>query len=166
MGSGMAAGRRNWILFACAAGALLGLCLLASQPYLFVKAGGQQVAMVRAQAGTPFSIRFIHSVQKTPVWENLAVDEDGRGFVLHSTKYQSFGVGLPFLEQEGQFRQEGDFYIMDDMERHFPDLTLRTGVGTQLTLFLDGQEYRLYESFPPGTPVDIFVSPLWKGMLS
>ena len=157
--------RKRLFLLSVFAGALLGLWLLASQPCLFVKADGQRVAMVRAQVGVPFSIRFIHSVQKTPVWENLAVDESGQGLVLHSTKYQSFGVGLPFLEQEGHFRQEGDFYIMDDMERHFPRLTLRTGVGTQLTLFLGGQEYRLYESFPPGTPVDIFISPLWKGML-
>lgn len=159
-------GRKRWWLFAGIVGSLLGIFLLGSQPYLFVKADGQRVAMVRAQAGTPFSIRFIHSVQKTPVEENLALDADGHSFVLHSTKYQSFGVGLPFLQEEGHFRQEGNFYIMDDMERHFQNLTLRVGVGTELTIFLGGQEYRLYESFPPGTPVDIFVSPLWKGMLS
>nr|WP_255448753.1 DUF1850 domain-containing protein [Selenomonas sp. mPRGC5] len=133
---------------------------------MFVKAGGNRVAVMRAVPGTEFSIRFIHSVQKTPVEENLAVDADGRSFVLHSTKYQSFGVGLPFLEGEGDFRQEGDYYIMDNMERHFPALTLRTGVGTKLTLYLEGREYRVYESYPPGTPVEIYVNSLGKGLLS
>ena len=144
----------------CILGILLGLGDVLSQPCLFVKAGGQRVAVVPAAPGTSFTIHFIHSVQKTPVWENLAVAPDGSSFVLHSTRYQSFGVGLPFLEQEG------DYYIMDDMERHFPRLTLRTGVGTKLTLTLGGRRYRLYESYPPGTPVELFVSPLGKGMLS
>lgn len=150
----------------CIIGILLGLAEILSQPFLFVKAGGNRVAMIQAGPGTPFAIRFIHSVQKTPVEEYLAVDNDGHGFVLHSTKYQSFGVGLPFLAGEGDFRQEGDCYIMDNMERHFPRLTLRTGVGTKLTIFLRGQEYRIYETYPPGTPVDIYVSSLGKGLLS
>ena len=123
----------------CIVGILLGSADILSRPYLFVKAGGNRVAMIQAEPGTSFAIRFIHSVQKTPVEEYLAVDADGHGFVLHSTKYQSFGVGLPFLEGEGDFRQEGDYYIMDNMERHFPSLTLRTGVGTKLTLFLGEQ---------------------------
>ena len=145
---------------------LLGGGYILSRPCLFVKAGGNRVAVMQASPGTAFSIRFIHSVQKTPVEEYLAIDEDGHSFVLHSTKYQSFGVGLPFLEGEGDFRQEGDYYIMDNMERHFPSLTLRTGVGTKLTLFLGGQEYRIYESYPPGTPVEIYVNSLGKGLLS
>ena len=157
---------RRLPVYLCILGILLGLGDVLSQPCLFVKAGGQRVAVVPAAPGTSFTIHFIHSVQKTPVWENLAVAPDGSSFVLHSTRYQSFGVGLPFLEQEGNFRQEGDYYIMDDMERHFPRLTLRTGVGTKLTLTLGGRRYRLYESYPPGTPVELFVSPLGKGMLS
>lgn len=153
------------MIWFCVIGVLLGAFDVLRQPCLFVLAGGQRVAAVQAAPGTPFVIRFIHSVQKTPVWEYLAVDEDGQHFVLHATKYQSFGVGLPFLEGEGQFRQEGDYYIMDDMERHFPQLTLRTGIGTQLTLFLGGREYRLFEAYPPGTPVELLVCPLGKGLL-
>ena len=149
----------------CLAGILLGLLDILSQPCLFVRAAGAPVAVVPARAGTAFSIRFIHSVQKTPVLENLAVAEDGHGFILHSTKYQSFGVGLPFLASEGQFRQEGDYYILEGMERYFPTLTLRTGVGTKLTLYIGQREYRLYEQYPPGTAIDIFVDALGKGLL-
>jgi hypothetical protein len=153
------------IIWFCALGILLGAADILSQPCLFVRAAGDIVAILPAQPGTPFSIHFIHSVQKTPVLENLAVDADGRSLVLHSTKYQSFGVGLPFLAEEGYFYQEGDYYILDGMERHFPQLTLRTGVGTQLTLYLGGRIYRLFETYPPGTPVDLFVDSLGKGML-
>ena len=115
----------------------------------------------RGAAGLPFTIQFRHSVQKTPVWENLQVEQDG-SLTLLSTRYQSFGVGLPFLEGEGDFREEGDYFIFDHMNRHFPQLTLRTGVGTQLTLSVAGREYRLYNMYPPGTRVDLVVLPLWR----
>ena len=154
------------IVWLCVLGILLGAVDILLQPCLFVRAAGDTtVAIVPAQPGTPFSIHFIHSVQKTPVLENLAVDVDGHSFILHSTKYQSFGVGLPFLAEEGNFYQEGDYYILDGMERHFPQLTLRTGVGTQLTLYIGRRTYRLFETYPPGTPVDLFVDSLGKGML-
>ena len=153
------------IVWLCVLGILLGAVDILSQPCLFVRAAGDTVAIVPVKPGTPFSIHFIHSVQKTPVLENLAVDADGHSFVLHSTKYQSFGVGLPFLAEEGHFYQEGDYYILDGMERHFPQLTLRTGVGTQLTLYIGRRTYRLFETYSPGTPVDLFVDSLGKGML-
>ena len=84
------------------------------------------------------------------------------GFRLLRTEYQSFGVGLPFLETEGDFRQEGNVYVMDCMDRRFPELSLRTGVGTQLTLYLNGKEYKLYEMFPPGTRIDVRVEPVYR----
>ena len=116
----------------------------------------------RAYAGMPVEIHFIHSVQKTPVEENLHVDDELVGFVLDSTRYQSFGVGLPFLASEGQFRAEGDHFVMDGMERRFPRLSLRTGVGTELTLVLDGTEERLFEKLEPGSRIDLAVMPPWQ----
>ena len=102
---------RRLPVYLCILGILLGLGDVLSQPCLFVKAGGQRVAVVPAAPGTSFTIHFIHSVQKTPVLENLEINDEKDGFNLLSTKYQSFGVGLPFLAEEGDFREEGDYYI-------------------------------------------------------
>ena len=60
-----------------------------------------------------------HSVQKTPVLENLAVNKSCDGFTLQSTKYQSFGVGLPFLPDEDEFKQVGKYFILDNINRRF-----------------------------------------------
>ena len=60
----------------------------------------------------PLTIHFIHSVQKTPVEEFLTAHADGH-FHLSGTRYQSHGVGLPFLPEEGTFRQEGDYFVLD-----------------------------------------------------
>ena len=144
--------------------ALGWLCLsLFFQPTVFFYGNGELIACAPAgigRQGQQFSLRFIHSVQKTPVREDLVVEPDG--FRLLRTEYQSFGVGLPFLETEGDFRQEGNVYVMDHMDRRFPELSLRTGVGTQLTLYLNGKEYKLYAMFPPGTRIDVRVEPVYR----
>ena len=94
--------------------------------------------------------------------EDLRVDDEVSGFVLDRTRYQSFGVGLPFLASEGEFRAEGDFFVMDGMERRFPRLSLRAGVGTELTLVLDGTEEKLFEKLPAGSRVDLAVIAPWR----
>lgn len=146
-------------------GVLLGLLNVFLTPCLVVRAAGERVAIVEARPELPFSIHFIHSVQKTPVLENLEVNESRDGFTLLSTKYQSFGVGLPFLAEEGDFREEGDYYVFDHMDRHFRDLSLRTGVGTQLTLTVGSHEYRLFERYAPGTRIDLAIMPFYRGIL-
>ena len=118
------------------------------------------VATVDAKKGTPLVISFIHSVQKTPVIEEL--EFDGDKFILLRTKYKSQGVGLPFMESDGVFREEGDWFIMDDMNRPIKNLQLRTGVGTNLTVTLNGQEIKFFEKFPAGTKILIDSAPRFK----
>ena len=113
------------------------------------------IASVAAVKGTPLTISFIHSVQKTPVIEEL--EFDGDNFILLRTRYQSQGVGLPFMESDGKFYRDGDFFIMDEMNRTIENLQLRTGVGTNLTVTLNGQKFKLYEKFPAGTKILIEV---------
>ena len=112
-----------------------------------MRAGGERLYIGEVAAGFPLSIRFIHSVQKTPVEEYLAVDEARQGFLLTATKYQSFGVGLPFDAAEGEFHQEGDYFWLRGQERRYPKLALRVGVGTELTLSLAGKKFPLYEKY-------------------
>lgn len=125
------------------------------RPYLFIRGEGKTIAALPAAAGDELVIRFIHSVQKTPVEEYLAV-EDG-GLVLKKTRYRSLGVGLPFLATEGSFKGEDGWFVFDNMNRKFPSLSLRPGVGTRLTAEFSGREYRLYELLPLGARVDISI---------
>ena len=114
------------------------------------------ITSVEAKKNLPLTINFIHSVQKTPVIEEL--EFDGENFILLRTKYKSHGVGLPFMESDGDFREENGIFIMDNMNRQIKNLELRTGVGTQLTINLDGQEIKLYEKFSPGTKIKFKIS--------
>lgn len=134
--------------------------LLASQQKIFVltEVGGKYeiVTSARAEKNLPLEINFTHSVQKTPVIEEL--EFDGEKFILIRTKYKSHGVGLPFMESDGEFREEDGYFIMDNMNRPIENLSLRTGVGTNLTIKLDSEEIKLYEKYPAGTLIDFKVS--------
>ena len=100
------------MFFVCGLAAVLAVLSVLWQPCLFIRGEQGAVAVIPMWKDLPVSISFIHSVQKTPVQENLVARADGSGFELISTKYQSFGVGLPFLESEGEFREEGDYEML------------------------------------------------------
>ena len=146
------------------AGALFFIiCILyiLTRPVLLVEGDGKVLFTTTATAGMQLSTRFIHSVQKTPVEEYFIVNEDCSGFVLNSTRYHSFGVGLPFLESDGAFRREGDSFIMDNLDRPIEILELRPGVGTELSLTVEGQRLPLYEMVPLGSLVRVSIVPRW-----
>ena len=135
-----------------------------SAPALFLRAGDDMIVLVRQiRDEVPVTIHFIHSVQKTPVEEFLTAHTDGH-FHLAGTRYQSHGVGLPFLPEEGTFRQEGEYFILD-MDRDYSELSLRTGVGTELTIEAGGARIPVYEMYPVGTRIDLVVAPLYTYFL-
>jgi len=121
------------------------------------------ITSVDAKKNLPLEISFVHSVQKTPVIEEL--EFDGEKFILRRTKYKSHGVGLPFMESDGDFHEENGWFIMDNMNRPIKNLSLRTGVGTQLTIKIDGNEIKLYEKFPVGTRIDFKIDSTFKNFV-
>lgn len=151
-------------LIALAAAVLLVAFDILSAPALFLQVDGQKTILVRQiRDEVPLTIHFIHSVQKTPVEEFLTAHADGH-FHLTGTRYQSHGVGLPFLPEEGNFRREGDYFVLD-MDRDYNELSLRTGVGTQLTIEAGGARIPVCEMYPVGTRVDLVVAPLYTYFL-
>ena len=154
---------RAYAIALCAAVLLVAFDIL-SAPALFLQADGKKIVLARQiRDEVPFTIHFIHSVQKTPVEEFLTAHADGH-FHLSGTRYQSHGVGLPFLPEEGAFRQEGEYFILD-MDRDYSEMSLRTGVGTELTITVGDQIIPAYEMYPVGTRIDLVVAPLYTYFL-
>lgn len=133
------------------------LLLILFFPCLFIRDMSGNILVKPLIGEAKLKISYIHSVQKTPVEEYLKI-KPFDDIELYETRYQSFGVGLPFLESEGDFYQDGDFYVMD-MEREFNDLALRIGKGTNLTIEVDGEVFPLYKTLPSGARVEIFTKP-------
>lgn len=127
------------------------LFALTCSPKIFIGTERETVAVLDARENLPLTINFIHSVQKTPVTEELELHAGE--FILRRTIYQSLGVGLPFDAADGNFRREGDKFIMDDMNRPLKNLELRTGKGTRLKITVDEKIFPLYKKFPAGTKI-------------
>jgi hypothetical protein len=134
-----------------AAVSLFFLFQITFQHKIVVATENKTLAVIDARENLPLTINFTHSVQKTPVIEELEY-KDGE-FILLRTKYKSQGVGLPFDAGDGKFYRDGEWFIFDDMNRHFKNLELRTGKGTRLKIILDGKTYELYRNFPLGTKI-------------
>lgn len=153
---------RNIVIKAIAIIAISCAAVALYCPILLVNSDSDVIFAGPAYAGLPIDIKFIHSVQKTPVEEYLRIDQDGETIVLDKTVYHSFGVGLPFLSNEGNWRLEDGSFVLEDMNRRFTSVSLRTGTGTMLTIAVDGAKYSLYDMYAPGTKIDIAVAPRWK----
>ena len=131
--------------------AVMILILVTYEPKIFIGTENKAIAVTNAEENLPLTINFTHSVQKTPVIEELKYK--GGEFILLRTKYKSQGVGLPFDAGDGKFYRDGEWFIFDDMNRRFKNLELRTGKGTRLTVTLDGKSYELYKKFPLGKKI-------------
>ena len=160
--NGRARYRARFLLLFAAAPIALFCLWAATRPTIAILGESGVLASCPAGPGTGFSARFIHSVQKTPVEEYFAVNETIDGFILKKTRYQSFGVGLPFLPSDGSFRREGNAFVMDGMNRPMREIDLRPGVSTELTLFLPEETVPLYERVPLGSLVRVALVPRWR----
>lgn len=136
---------------------LAWLGLLLYQPVVAVRGEHGLIALHPAGEHTRLDIDYIHSVQRTRVREHLVVNPCLDGFLLKETEYSSFGFGLPFLASDGSFSITAHGFSLKDMHRPIPQLSLRPGVGTELTISLDGTSYPLYRLVPLGSRVDISV---------
>lgn len=141
---------------------ILGGIYAATLPHLFLTIAGDRQDLGVAKPGRAITLHYRHSVQQTHVREYLVINDTTDGFVLTGTKYRSYGVGLPFLQQEGTFRTDGKDFYLEHMHRAYPSLSLRVGVGTELSIQVDDQSFPIYQKHPPGTLVTLVVVPWWK----
>lgn len=132
------------------------------QTYLFGETKDGFVIRQRVNAGTPVTLAYTHSVQKTMVYEYLEVNKKEDGFILKSTKYQSLGAGLPFTPETGTLKKEDGWFVIEDIDKPYPDLAIRNGVTNEGHLTVDGTEYALADITPLGGELYLYVAPLYK----
>lgn len=108
---------------------------------LYNRGNGEEWEIV-LPSGT-FSLGFTHSVMKTPVEEFYRVDRKD-GLVLEKTVYQSYGVGLPFLPEEGELTVEDGVFTLV-MERTIGILHMTISSIPGHWLEVEGTRYSLDE---------------------
>jgi hypothetical protein len=124
------------------------------QAGLLLESSGQPERMIELGAVKTFSLQYTHSVEKTPVIETFTIMEDG-AFLLTSTKYRSYGVGLPFLPSEGKLTVADGWFLLEDLHREYRDIRVRVGPEAELSLEYDQKFFPLYQWYPAGSLVII-----------
>ena len=84
------------------------------------------IAALPVKAGDRFTIRYIHSVDKTPIFEEFRLDPK-QGLVLEKTWFTMFGAGLGHWPGHGRLTQDKNWITIDDIEQPLGSFILRIG---------------------------------------
>ncbi len=84
------------------------------------------IASLEVKPGDKFSIRYIHSVDKTPIFEEFRLDQK-KGLVLEKTWFKMFGAGLGHWPGHGNLSQDSEWITIDNIEQPLGSFILRIG---------------------------------------
>lgn len=99
----------------------------------------------KVNIGDFFTIRFIHSVERTPVEDIFLIDKNLK-IVLKEKRFSSFGAGLPGeLYGQEKFSLENGRFIIRDINREFSEILMFVGevVANHTIIFNDNNDYQL-----------------------
>lgn len=122
-------------------------------PVLVIQVAGKPVYSSEVAVGDTLTNYYVHSVEKTPVYEYLRIEE--AGFRVIGTDMQSYGAGLPTEMPDGFSIKNGWIHV----PLNIPIKQLRlmsSGVTTQAVI-LNHVNFDL-NNYPQGTPVDILLT--------
>ena len=55
--------------------------------------GGEPLLVLPLEPGERFTLHYVHSVEKAPIWEEHSLDEKGRIYI-EEERYLKFGAGM------------------------------------------------------------------------
>jgi len=98
-----------------------GYRLLVTDP-----ASGEEVVNVPLNRDETFTIRYVHSVDGTPVFEIFETDSRGR-LALQATYFRMFGAGMGHWEGRGKVDFDGRWTWIRDIHETLGEFILRVG---------------------------------------
>ena len=129
---------------------------VATRPCIFIKNEQGLIYNFIIKDNDFISLKYIHSVEKTEVIEKIGLDAKN-ALVLRETCYKSYGAGLPFCLKQGIFRQDGDWFIISDINKKLDNLDLRVSKNSKLKINYSGQDYNLFDEIDNNSVVNIRV---------
>jgi hypothetical protein len=97
--------------------------------------------------GDFFTIKYIHSVDKLPVYDDFQVSGPGE-FMLLQTRQHTFGAGLG--DWQGEVKFEDGLQVIKNINKKFTELHLRVGRVADHTFFVGDSEIPLSQTFLGG----------------
>ncbi len=111
-------------------------------------AGKKPLLTVPLDPDERFTLYYIHSVERTPIWEEHAMDAAGRLYI-EEERYEKSGAGMGHLPGIGRMVQKGKYEAITDMHRPTGDFILRVGSpDIHHTLIWRDRHFTLSETIP------------------
>jgi hypothetical protein len=109
---------------------LAGIWFLWSPPGLELRieplAGGEPLLVAPMEFGEEFTLNYVHSVDRKPIWEVHSVDRDGRIFI-EEERFVMVGAGMGDLPGRGQWTGQEGLQSVKGMHYLIGDFVLRIG---------------------------------------
>lgn len=122
---------------------LIGIFLLKPKYILVIKNKTDNKIIEYPLKDKKFSLGYTHSVMKTEAEEFFIAEKDKK-IKLVRTEYKSYGVGLPFLQEEGKMVIENGKFILE-MNREFKDISMVISPIGKHYLKINEKKYMLSE---------------------
>lgn len=78
------------------------------------------------QEGERFTLRYYHSVENAPIWEEHSLDEKGRIYI-EEERYLKFGAGMGQMPGVGRMVRRGPYKVIENMHMPTGNFILRVG---------------------------------------
>jgi hypothetical protein len=122
---------------------------------------GSNLISVPIEPGELFTIRYIHSVDISPVYEVFYADEK-KGIIIKETYFKMFGAGMGHWAGRGRVIGENGWIFIKDMNTVIGEFYLRIGAPTvDHTILIKEQEIHLSRMIP-GMRVRIYITQIGK----
>jgi len=106
-----------------------------------------------------FTLSFVHSVQHTPVYEIIYIDDNNK-LILKETRYYSLGIGLPFYEEGGIFENNNGEFIYK-FSREFESINIGASPIPEHAIKIGNDIYPLLDFAEPEDLVEIKAIDKW-----
>lgn len=127
-------------------------------PWLMVRDYRTQkpIVQIPVDYGQAITMRYIHSVDLSPVFEVFRVDEDD-GLVLEKTYFRMFGAGMGHWPGHGQLVGDGEWTRIVEINRVLGSFVLRIGSkGVDHTIIAGDHEVNL-SNIAPGRRAEVVI---------
>lgn len=88
--------------------------------------GGEPLLVAPLEPGERFTLRYFHSVNHLPIWEEHVADAQGRIFV-ETERFVSFNAGMGHLPGQGRHTARGGYQVIENLHRPVGTMVLRVG---------------------------------------
>ena len=117
----------------------------------------QIILKIPLNYGQTFAIRYMHSVDHSPVFEVFTAQK-GQGLVLKETYFRMFGAGMGHWEGHGKIVQEGEWIKIKNIDQSLGSFILRVGSpGVAHTILMGEREWNLSQK-AAGRRVEVMIS--------